>query len=52
MRPRREKIKVGKYKEVRLGRGREISPHLQQDLLRFYGFKIITRGRGKAKEEN
>ncbi len=47
-----ENMKTRKYVEVKLKRGRRISPQMQEDLLRFYGFKIITGSKGRIKEEN
>ena len=47
-----ENMKTRKYVEVKLKRGRHISPQMQQDLLRFYGFKVVTGSKGRMKEEN
>ncbi len=38
--------------EVKMKRGRQISTKMQEDLLRFYGFKVVAKGKGKTKEEN
>ena len=47
-----ENMRARKIVEVKLRKGRHVSLQMQQDLLRFYGFKVVTGSKGRMKEEN